>query len=195
MTIQGIFLDRDGVLNPHIPGGYLKSARDVALLPGVARSVRRLNDAGLPVAIISNQQGVGKGVMTAQDLSDIEARMAQLLTEQAGAQLTRCYYCTDLADTHSSRRKPKPGMLLEAAHELGLTLANTIFAGDSPTDIEAGQAAGVGAAVLLLSGGIAAYEPGDITPAPDYVFSNLPALTDWVLSQDLDLSPTTGPHP
>lgn len=192
MTIQGIFLDRDGVLNPHIPGDYLKSAHDVTLLPGVAPSVRRLNDARLPVVIISNQQGVGKGVMTAQDLADIEARMAQLLAEQAGAQLTRCYYCTDLADTRSPRRKPEPGMLLEAAQELGLTLANTVFAGDSRTDIQAGQAAGVGASVLLLSGGISTYAPGDISP--DYVFADLSALTDWVLSQDLQTSPTLGHH-
>ncbi len=183
MTIQGVFLDRDGVLNPHIPGDYLKSAQDVTLLPNVAQSVRRLSDAGLPVVIISNQQGVGKGVMTAQDLVEIEARMAQLLTEQAGARLTRCYYCTDLANANSARRKPAPGMLLEAAQEIGLSLANTVFAGDSRTDIEAGQAAGVGASVLLLSGGIASYKPGDITPPPDYVFRDLCALTDWILSQ------------
>ncbi len=195
MTIQGIFLDRDGVLNPHIPGDYLKSAQDVTLLPSVAQSVRRLGDAGLPVVVISNQQGVGKGVMTAQDLLDIEARIAQLLTEQAGARLTRCYYCTDLAHVNSPRRKPSPGMLLEAAQELGLPLANTIFAGDSRTDIEAGQAAGVGATALLLSGGIAAYQPGDITPAPDYVFADLCALTDWVLSQPLAPSPPREQHP
>ena len=185
MTIQGIFLDRDGVLNPHIPGDYLKSAHNAALLPGVAQSVRRLNEAGLPVVIISNQQGVGKGVMSAQDLLDIEARLAQLLTEQAGAALTRCYYCTDLAHAHSTRRKPQPGMLLEAAQELGLTLAHTVFAGDSRTDIEAGHAAGVGATALLLSGGIHNYTPGDFAPAPDYVFADLTALADWVLAQDL----------
>ncbi len=192
MTIQAVFLDRDGVLNPHIPGDYLKSARDVTLLPGVAQSVRRLNDAGLPVVVISNQQGVGKGVMTAQDLLDIEARMAHLLTAQAGAHLTRCYYCTDLASDHSLRRKPQPGMLLEAAQELGLNLSNTVFAGDSRTDIQAGQAAGVGASVLLLSGGISAYKPGDIVPPPDYIFPTLSALTDWVLAPTLPTSETLG---
>ncbi len=194
MTIQGVFLDRDGVLNPHIPGDYLKSVRDVTLLPGAAQAVRRLNDAGLPVVIVSNQQGVGKGVMTAQDLVDIEARMAALLAEEAGARLTRCYYCTDLAHVNSPRRKPQPGMLLEAAQELGLPLANTIFAGDSRTDIQAGYAASIGATVLLLSGGIAAYQPGDMTPAPDYVFADLPALADWVLAQALEPPLILGQH-
>lgn len=192
MTIQAIFLDRDGVLNPHIPGDYLKSAAAAALLPGVARSVRRMNDAGLPVVIISNQQGVGKGVMTAQDLMNIESRLARLLTEQAGAKLTRCYYCTELAHTHSPRRKPQPGMLLEAAQELGLDLTHTVFAGDSHTDIAAGHAAGVGATALLLSGGIASYTPGDMNLAPDYVFADLPALTDWALSQELRTSSRQG---
>lgn len=190
MTLQAIFLDRDGVLNPHIPGGYLLSARDAVLLPGAAQSIRRLNDAGLPVIIISNQQGVGKGVMTAQDLADIEARIAELLTEEAGAALTRCYYCTDLAHVNSARRKPQPGMLLEAASDLGLTLAHTVFAGDSPTDIQAGHAAQVGASVLLLSGGTVAYEPGDLSPGPDYVFSDLSALADWALAQTLIPAPT-----
>ncbi len=194
MILQAVFLDRDGVLNPHIPGDYLKLAQDVTLLPGVAQSVRRLNDAGLPVVIISNQQGVGKGVMTAQDLADIEARTAFLLTEQAGASLTRCYYCTDLAHVQSARRKPQPGMLLEAAQELGLTLAHTVFAGDSRTDIEAGRAANVGATALLLSGGIAAYQPGDFTPAPVYVFADLAALADWALSQTLETHLTKEQH-
>jgi len=185
MTIQAVFLDRDGVLNPHIPGDYLKSVRDVTLLPGAAQAVRRLNDAGLPVVIISNQQGVGKGVMTHDDLLAIEARVAELLTQQAGARLTRCYYCTDLAHAHSPRRKPEPGMLREAAEDLGLTLAHTVFAGDSPTDIQAGHAAGVGATLLLLSGGTKAYAPGDMTPAPDFVFADLPAAADWILQHTL----------
>lgn len=191
MTLQAVFLDRDGVLNPHIPGGYLLSAKDVTLLPGVAQAVRRLNDAGLLVIVISNQQGVGKGVMSRQDLAGIEAHIAHLLDAQAGAFLTRCYYCTDLAHVSSPRRKPAPGMLLEAAQDFGLTLANTVFAGDSSTDIAAGHAAGVGATVLLLSGGIATHQPADFAPAPDLVFANLPALADWVLAQML--SPITSP--
>lgn len=195
MIIQAIFLDRDGVLNPHIPGDYLKSACDAALLPGVAHAVRRLNDAHLPVVVISNQQGVGKGVMSLRDLADIEARMAHLLSQEAGARLARCYYATDLAHAQSPRRKPQPGMLLEAARDLGLTLARTVFAGDSRTDIQAGHAANVGATVLLLSGGVTAYAPGDFLPAPDFVFPDLPALADWALSQTLDTASRREPHP
>ncbi len=184
MTIEAVFLDRDGVLNPHIPGGYLLSASDVALLPGVAHAVRRLNDAGLRVIVISNQQGVGKGLMTMSNLAAIQQRMAEMLMQEAEAHLDRCYYSTELAAENSPRRKPGPGMLLEAAYDYGLTLANTVFAGDSPTDVEAGHAAGVGRTALLLSGGITAYAPDDFSPAPDLVLTDLTALADWVLEQN-----------
>ena len=184
MKIEAVFLDRDGVLNPHIPGGYLLSADDFTLLPGVAQAIRSLNGVGLRVLVISNQQGVGKGLMTPEDLAAIGRRMDALLLAEAEAFIDRCYYCTALAGDFSLRRKPKPGMLLEAAHDFGLTLANTVFAGDSQTDILAGHAAGVGRTALLLSGGIRAYADGDFCPAPDLVFSDLPALADWVLEHN-----------
>ena len=183
MKFEAVFLDRDGVLNQHIPGGYLLSAHDVTLLPGVAPAVRRLNNAGLKVIVISNQQGVGKGLMTLSDLAAIQQRMAALLHTEAEAHLDRCYYSTELAVESSPRRKPEPGMLLEAAYDYGLTLANTLFAGDSPTDIQAGHAAGVGQTALLLSGGLSNYAPGNFSPAPDLIFTDLTALADWVLEQ------------
>ena len=185
MTIEAVFLDRDGVLNPHIPGGYLQSADDLVVLPGVARAVRRLNAAGMPVIVISNQQGVGKGLMTLNDLMAIERRMEEALAQEAGAFLTRCYYSTELKSANSLRRKPEPGMLVEAAADFGLTLAHTVFAGDSPTDIQAGHAAGVGQTILLLSGGTEIYTEGDMTPAPDLVFADLPTATDWILENRL----------
>ena len=185
MPLEAVFLDRDGVLNPHIPGGYLQRADDLVILPGVAAAVRRLNDAGLRVIVISNQQGVGKGLMTLADLAAIERRMGELLASEAGAYLDRFYYSTALAAENSLRRKPQPGMLREAASEFGLTLANTVFAGDSQTDIAAGHAAGVGATALLLSGGIETYTKGDFLPAPDFVFSDLPSFVNYLLEQCL----------
>ena len=181
MKLEAVFLDRDGVLNPHIPGGYLQSADELVVLPGVAWAIRRLNAEGLPVIVISNQQGVGKGLMTMDDLRAIERRMAEALAHEAGARIDRCYYSTELASENSPRRKPQPGMLLEAAEAFGLTLAHTVFAGDSPTDIQAGRAAGVGKTILLLSGGTASYSAGDWKPGPDMVFHTLPEMVDWLL--------------
>lgn len=181
MILEAVFLDRDGVLNPHIPGDYLYSADKLVVLPGVAQAVRRLNETGLPVIVISNQQGVGKGLMTMDDLLAIERRMGEALAQEAGAHLDRCYYSTELAHENSPRRKPGPGMLLEAARDFGLTLAHTVFAGDAPTDIKAGHAAGVGKTVLLLSGGTKSFVDGDFLPAPDLVFPNLPEMVEFLL--------------
>ena len=90
MKLDAVFLDRDGVLNPHIPGGYLLRAEDVTLLPDAAPAVRRLNVAGLKVFVISNQQVVGKGLMTMRALAAVQQRMAELLQQEAGAHLDRC---------------------------------------------------------------------------------------------------------
>lgn len=181
MNLDAVFLDRDGVLNPHIPGDYLYAADKLVVLPGVALAVRRLNDAGVPVIVISNQQGVGKGLMTMEDLLAIERRMGEALAHEAGAHLDHCYYSTELAAANSPRRKPGPGMLLEAAQDFSLTLAHTVFAGDSPTDIEAGHAARVGKTILLLSGGTPAYAEGDFYPAPDLVFPDLCHMVDFLM--------------
>lgn len=180
MILDAVFLDRDGVLNPHIPGGYLQSADDLALLPGVAQAIRRLNDAQVPILLISNQQGVGKGLMSMEALMEIELRLERMLAQEAGAALTRCYYSTELKSANSPRRKPAPGMLLEAAADFRLTLSHTVFAGNSPTDIQAGTAAGVGKTILLLSG-TETYVEGKMIPAPDLVFPDLPAAVDWLL--------------
>lgn len=181
MKISAVFLDRDGVLNKHLPAEYVKSPDELIVLPGVAAAVRRMNDVGLPVIVISNQQGVGKGLMTEADLQAVEARMEEALLQEAGARIDRCYYCTDLKSAHSLRRKPEPGMLIEAAAAFGLTLRETVFLGDSPTDIAAGHAAGVGAAILLLSGGTRLEGVSAITPPPNFVFADLPTAVDWIL--------------
>ena len=181
MRFNAVFVDRDGVLNQYLPGRYVQTPDELIVLPGVAAAVRRLNDAGLPVIVVSNQQGVGKGLMTDTDLLAIEQRMAETLQRKAGAHLDACIYCTDLKSAHSPRRKPAPGMLWEAAARFGLDITRTVFAGDSATDIAAGRAAGVGAAVLLLSGSVRAYKDGDMTPAPDCVFADLPAAVHWIL--------------
>jgi histidinol-phosphate phosphatase family protein len=183
MMIQGVFVDRDGVLNTHTPNGYVLSSAGLVILPGVAEAIKRLNDIGVPVLVISNQQGVGKGVMSRDDLADIEETMRAELDREAGAHVDRYYYCTDLKEALSPRRKPEPGMLLEAAADFGLDLASTIFIGDSPTDIAAGHAAKVGVTALVLSGGARFYQDGLLEPAPDFIFPDLPTAIEWVLEQ------------
>jgi histidinol-phosphate phosphatase family protein len=181
VSISAVFLDRDGVLNEYLPGAYVRFPEELRVIAGVSGAIRRLNDAGIPVVVVSNQQGVGKGLMTADDLNVVEQHLCQKLKDENGAWLDKCYYCTDLNDANSPRRKPAPGMLLEAADEFGIDLSQAVMVGDSATDIAAARAAGVGSALLVLTGSINVYTAGDMTPEPDVVFIDLNSAVDWIL--------------
>jgi D-glycero-D-manno-heptose 1,7-bisphosphate phosphatase len=181
VSVSAVFLDRDGVLNTYLPGAYVRFPEELRVIPGVSKAIRRLNDAVIPVIVISNQQGVGKGLMTMNDLNVVEQRLCQKLKDENGAWLDKCYYCTDLNSVNSPRRKPSPGMLLEASEEFGVDLSHAVMVGDSATDIQAAKAAGVGSALLVLTGSIQVYMAGDITPEPDAVFIDLNTAVDWIL--------------
>jgi len=185
MNIQSVFLDRDGVLNKHLPGAYVRNLSELQVVPGVAIAVRRLNDKGIPVVVISNQQGVSKGLMTFDDLIEVQKEIERRLHSEAGAHIDAWYYCTDLASENSHRRKPQPGMLHEAAEDLDLDLSCSVFIGDSPTDIAAGNAAPVGASILVLSGATRAYHPDTFKPAPQYVFATLQDAVDRIIEDTL----------
>lgn len=182
-TLQAVFVDRDGVLNRYLPGDYVTSPSELELLPGIADAIRHFNDAGLKVAVISNQQGVGKGIMTQYDLDEVSRELERSIGQISGAFIDRQYYCTDLKESGSDRRKPKPGMLYEAAEELGLELEKTVFVGDSETDIVAARAAGVGHVILVLTGATDLVQAGSLWPAPDLVLPSLVEASEWILEQ------------
>jgi len=181
--LQAVFVDRDGVLNRYLPGDYVKSSAELEILPGISQAIARLNDAGLKVVIISNQQGVGKGIMTWADLQNIKQALDSTIDTEAGAFIDRHYYCTDLKDSGSDRRKPRPGMLYEAAADLGFDIEKTAFIGDSETDIAAARAVGAAAAILVLTGATSAESAADIWPSPDFVVPSLVEAVDLILEE------------
>jgi D-glycero-D-manno-heptose 1,7-bisphosphate phosphatase len=137
-----VFLDRDGTLNrPPAPGEYVLAPEGVALLDGAGEAVALLADAGYARVVVSNQRGVARGLLTETDLDAIDARLRELLAEE-DASLDASYYCTHGLEEGCSCRKPEPGLLLQAADELGLDLARSWMVGDSDGDIEAGRRAG-----------------------------------------------------
>ena len=105
------------------------------------------------------------------------------VTISAGAIIDRYYYCTDLKGSGSTRRKPQPGMIFEAAEELGLDLEKTVFVGDSATDMTAARGAGVGHAVLVLTGATNADAARGLWPAPDFTADTLSDAVDWILEE------------
>ena len=133
------------MLNVYLPGDYAKRPEELLLLPGVGAAVQRLREAGYLTVLISNQQGVGKGLMTLGELDAVTEKL------RAEVSLDAVYYCPHLKSEACSCRKPQPGMLLQAAREHDIELAASVFIGDTPTDAQAAQAAGVGF-ILVLSG-------------------------------------------
>jgi D-glycero-D-manno-heptose 1,7-bisphosphate phosphatase len=135
-------LDRDGTINVKPPeGAWVTRPDEVVMLDGAATAVRRLNDAGVPVAVVSNQRGIDAGVMDEADLAAVITRVAELLAADGGHVdlWLHCPHGRDACDC----RKPRPGMLLEALAHFGADPAASVMVGDAATDVAAAQAAGV----------------------------------------------------
>ncbi|MBL0323312.1 MAG: HAD-IIIA family hydrolase [Ignavibacteria bacterium] len=146
---KALFLDRDGVINRRIMGGYVRTPSEFVLLEAILPLLRSARSKGYLLILISNQQGVGKGLMSNHDLDVIHSFMQDLLAAQLdGRGLDDIRVCTDLDSAQSTRRKPAPGMLLEAIKEFDLAPSQCWFLGDASTDAQAGRAAGVKTALI-----------------------------------------------
>lgn len=133
--MRAVFFDRDGTLMEEVH--YCGDPALVRVYPGVREALRRLREAGWGVFIVSNQSGIGRGLITEEQHAAVQAEFLR----QAGA-VDGSYYCADSPEAASSRRKPEPGMVLEAADEHGIELGESWFVGDKAADIECGRRAG-----------------------------------------------------
>jgi D-glycero-D-manno-heptose 1,7-bisphosphate phosphatase len=139
---KAVFIDRDGVINQKPrEGEYITSWDDFHILPGVAEAIALLKKAGYAVIVVTNQRCVAKALIAIAELEEIHARMRESLA-RSGATLDGVYYCPHDYQSQCKCRKPAPGMLLEAAQELGLDLGSSWMVGDSDIDIQAGKNAG-----------------------------------------------------
>ncbi len=111
---KAIFFDRDGIVNYRPVGDYVKSPQEFRFLPDFLEFFVFIKKNNYLAIVITNQQGIGKGLMTDEDLSIIHLKMQEDLFNITGYNFDDIYYCPDLALTPSQRRKPNPGMILEA---------------------------------------------------------------------------------
>ena len=135
-----VLTDRDGVLNEDRPEGVTHPDQ-LRLIAGAAAALRRLNLAGVPVACVTNQSAVGRGVIRASELAAIQARLEAELAA-AGARLDLILVATDAPERAGPRRKPAPGMLLEALERFQVKADEAVMIGDDLRDLEAAAAAG-----------------------------------------------------
>ncbi|MDR0544875.1 MAG: D-glycero-beta-D-manno-heptose 1,7-bisphosphate 7-phosphatase [Odoribacteraceae bacterium] len=164
MKNKAVFLDRDGTINSNEDHYYVYLPEHFRFNDGVVDGVRRLNEAGYLVIVITNQGGVARGIYNARQVEELHAYMCREL-EKAGARVDAIYYCPHHGDVAPCAcRKPAPGMILQAIERFNIDPARSCMIGDSPRDVEAAAAAGV-AAILLPSN-------SDITPAIDQLLSN-----------------------
>lgn len=153
----GLLLDRDGVVN--VDHGYVHRIDEVTFLPGLFDLAREAVRLGMPIAIVTNQAGIGRGYYTEADFSRLMGWMRERFAEQ-GAPLAAVYHAPEAPTEASHRRKPAPGMLLEAAADLRLSLVASVMLGDRASDMQAASAAGVGHRWLLPA------TPREIIEAP-----------------------------
>ena len=162
-----VFLDRDGVLNKRIVDGYVTHPDELEVLPGVYEALYQIAQKGYRMAVVTNQQGIGKQLMTTADLEKVHEK----LKKELDGLLTEFYVCPHLKDLGCVCRKPKPG-LLDAAHaQEPVEWKASFLIGDSDTDILAGNARDV--FTIKVAG------PSNV--APNAEVRDLPAAVDLIL--------------
>jgi len=134
-----VFLDRDGTII--VERHYLHDPAGVELLPGAAEGLRRMRALGLPLIVISNQSGIGRGYFARRDVERVHGRLIELL-EREGVAIDAFHICPHAPDTGCRCRKPETGLVLRAGSELGIDPRASFVIGDKPCDIDLGRAAG-----------------------------------------------------
>jgi len=176
-----VFLDRDGVVNQN-RADYVKDWSEVEFLPGAFDALRRLARTDFAIVLVTNQSVVGRGIISQEEAWDINRRMVETIRAQGG-RVDGAYLCPHHPDEHCECRKPRPGMLLQAADELDLDLGRSYLIGDAVTDMQAAEAAGVEGILVLTGRGEEqvreAYPDG---PLPWLAVASLDLAVDHILN-------------
>jgi D-glycero-D-manno-heptose 1,7-bisphosphate phosphatase len=174
-----VVLDRDGVINED-SGEFIKSVAEWRPIPGSLEAIAALTRAGLRVAVVTNQSGVGRGLFSEQTLEAIHAHMDAAVRD-AGGQLAGVYYCPHHPDADCDCRKPKTALLRQLERDLGASLAGVPFVGDRMSDVGAADA--VGARAMLVRTGTGAETARALGQRNIEVFDDLAAAARAILAE------------
>ncbi len=153
-SAAAVFLDRDGTLMREV--NYCADPKQVEIFSGVPEALERLQTGGYKLIVISNQAGIGRGYFSEAQYRLVEAEVARAVLP---ATFDAVYFCPDRPDRATARRKPAPGMVLEAQRDHDLDLTRSFFIGDKAIDIECGRNAGV--RTILVKTGYGSEQQGD----------------------------------
>lgn len=182
---RAVFLDRDGTIIEDV--AYLRDKDQVHLLPGAAEAIKRLNESGFLVIVVTNQSGIARGLLSRNDYRLAERRVDELLA-QDGARLDAHYFCPHLPELTGPCDCRKPGALLyrQAAEQFHIDLGRSWWVGDRMRDVLPADALG-GRGILVLSGSGQA-EAGDVSASRFAQVSDLAAAVELIVN-------ATSPHP
>jgi D-glycero-D-manno-heptose 1,7-bisphosphate phosphatase len=165
---KAVFLDRDGTVI--VDRGYLDNIEGIELLPGATGALKRLQQAGFLLVLVTNQSGIGRGYFGPETVARQHQRLALLLAA-SGVTLDAIEVCPHSPDQMCDCRKPQPKLLLEAAARFEIDLAGSFMVGDKLSDIEAGLAAGCMTIGIGLSPNAADFCAPDLAGAADYILN------------------------
>lgn len=135
-----ILLDRDGIINERIHPGYVTRWDEFRFVAGIREAIAELAGLGLPLIVVSNQAGVGKGLVTGGSLCELTNRFVTEV-KNSGGRIDAVYYCQHTPEENCACRKPRTGLLTRAAEDWRLDLSRSVLIGDSANDLEAARAA------------------------------------------------------
>jgi D-sedoheptulose 7-phosphate isomerase len=152
MTLRHLIVDRDGVLNEELEEGWVSRWTQWRWLPGVLEALSALRQAGVRVSVVTNQSGIGRGLVSASDVDEIHRRMQRDVLA-SGGQIDAVLVCPHAPEQGCNCRKPRPDLILRAMSEGGAPASQTVLVGDDARDLEAGRTAGVRVALVRTGKG------------------------------------------
>lgn len=178
---RAIFLDRDGVINEDSEA-FITTTDQVRVFPSVSQAIRSLREIGFLIIVVSNQSGVGRGLLSEATLGEINNTIRNELKKD-GAELDAMYHCPHLPTDNCSCRKPRNGMLIQASKDFNLDTSESYMVGDKPSDIACGESSGC-TTILCLSGQSKGFDPRKFVAYPDYICVDLLSASKWILDRE-----------
>lgn len=148
---KAVFLDRDGVINEN-RSDYVKSLEEFVVLPGVLQALRLLSQSGMPIVVVSNQSAIHRGLVSRETVEAIHRYMIEL-AQSAGGWIDAVFYCPHRPGEGCACRKPRPGLLLQAARQLEIDLSGSYVVGDALSDVQAARTVGAQPLMVLTGRG------------------------------------------